>query len=128
MATWIFFNDLAIDIDLVKSFHVGSEKYCDPLKFIKFNYIDGSELSWNFYSYEEAQKVFTSLQEKIGVNTLLNKTLKLQKLKNNKFKHLQEKPATDFTALFAQDTEEEFFVNGLPLHTPPPESYTIMRY
>jgi len=72
MATWLFFKDLAIDIDLVKSFHVGSAKYCDSGKFIQFNYIDGSELSWSFYSYEQAQKVFTSLQEKIGLKRLTN--------------------------------------------------------
>ena len=69
MTNWIFFNDLAIDIDLVKSFHIGSSKYCDPLKFIKFNYIDGSELSWSFYSYEEAQKAFNSLTKQIAIST-----------------------------------------------------------
>jgi len=74
MATWLFFNDLAIDIDLVKSFHVGSDKYRNSHNFIQFNYIDGSEFSWNFYSHEEAQKAFISLQKKMDVYRLQEKS------------------------------------------------------
>lgn len=82
MATWISLNRFAINIDLVKSFYRGSGPY------IEFNYIDGSEpFRWSFNNHDEANEAFNSLTKQIAISTS------------------QEKPAIDFTALFAQDTD-----------------------
>jgi hypothetical protein len=61
MTNWVSLKESIINIDSVQSLHISNKK-------IIFQFIN-NKVIWNFDNNEEAQKVFTSLQEKIGLTT-----------------------------------------------------------
>jgi len=80
MTNWITHQNSTIDLDLVQSFNIDhisfKQEYMSgyPVDspsnyFAIIFHFNNHKADWKFDSYEEAQKVFTSLQEKIGVNT-----------------------------------------------------------
>lgn len=87
MANWITHQNSTIDLDLVQSFNIEyisfKQEYeyfylcesgslsCYPVEYTPSNYFaiifhfNNHKAEWKFDSYEEAQKVFISLQEAI---------------------------------------------------------------
>ena len=61
MTNWVSLKESIINIDSVQSFHISNKE-------IIFQFIN-NKVIWNFDNNEEAQKVFTSLQQEVGVNT-----------------------------------------------------------
>jgi hypothetical protein len=60
MTHWVSFKESTINLDSVQSFHKSNQQI-----IFQFN---NNKITWNFDNSEEAQKVFTSLQKKIGVD------------------------------------------------------------
>jgi len=81
MTNWIKYQNSSINLDLVQSFNIDhisfKQEYISgyPFGYTPSNYFaiifhfNNHKADWKFDSNEEAQKVFTSLQQVIGVNT-----------------------------------------------------------